>query len=53
MRAGESVEDDPQLGRCEFCGGGVWADMEHVKVGGDFYHRGCAERLVADLEAVL
>ncbi len=42
-----------QLGRCRYCGDGVWADMDHVMVRGDAYHRECAERLVSELEAAL
>lgn len=54
MGAEESVvEDDPQLGRCEYCGDGVWPDMEYVQVRSRYWHRECAEALVADLEAVL
>lgn len=42
------------IGACEHCGGGVWVKDDYVGLAGAaYYHRGCAERLRDDLDAVL
>jgi hypothetical protein len=40
-----------QVGRCEWCGGGVWPseDPDYVRVRGYVWHRRCAEALHAGL----
>lgn len=49
-----STPADPEkVGDCWHCGGYVGSDDDHVEVGSLLYHRGCAERLRDDLEAVL
>lgn len=45
--------DEPErVGICNVCGGGIWEGDDYITVAFS-YHRGCAERLHADLGAAL